>query len=624
MKRTTNINFLSIENQDFSITVYRQKVHENNFDDKYFHTDLLNEEGGFSKYHIVNNFEEGFELYEVNVQNDLWLVSHYIFEKLRDGMAKTLGVRVDERKHSRRKLFFILEAGIYGEKCVWISPYYLKHSKKWGILFEYEYKVKDNTKGQRLTSKEVLIENGTLNSRGGVNTEYYQFKFNLYEKFIQQILPKINSSIDFFKFSTKLESIESLILKAKEYQFLKATSKSSYIGLVNSEPLITPKLPFRVHFIYKTSDREIAVSLLKGLRGELSPSTFGGMQSVFKIPFTNDNISGTSVENFSDEVLSAEISKLKSIGEVVIPIVITNSKNQDEDEQLYYRIKHHFIKSDIACQVVTKELVKNENTLKYSLSNIALQIFAKAGGTPWKMISSSKENNLIIGLGQSYLRDKTDSLKKNIAFSVLTDSTGVFKDLQIVAEGEYINDNYYQQLISNLKNIIEQSEYNKITIHSPFRISKEKIIVPLLNKLTKKIELNVVIVNDKNDFFGFDFTNNGLVPFESTFLNLSNNEYLVWFEGLQFNNPRIAKKIANPLYIKFHFSNLPTELNTAFHKELLLQDCINLSGANWRGFKAKQLPVSIYYCQKISEFITKFQQYDLTEININNLKPWFL
>ncbi len=56
----------------------------------------------------------------------------------------------------------------------------------------------------------------------------------------------------------------------------------------------------------------------------------------------------------------------------------------------------------------------------------------------------------------------------------------------------------------------------------------------------------------------------------------------------------------------------------------LLQDCINLSGANWRGFKAKQLPVSIFYCQKISEFLTKFEENGYDNIHIDNLKPWFL
>lgn len=60
------------------------------------------------------------------------------------------------------------------------------------------------------------------------------------------------------------------------------------------------------------------------------------------------------------------------------------------------------------------------------------------------------------------------------------------------------------------------------------------------------------------------------------------------------------------------------------YRKSLLQDCINLSGANWRGFKAKQLPVSIFYCQKISDFLKKFEDYEFEHIEFENFKPWFL
>ena len=115
-----------------------------------------------------------------------------------------------------------------------------------------------------------------------------------------------------------------------------------------------------------------------------------------------------------------------------------------------------------------------------------------------------------------------------------------------------------------------------------------------------------------------------MVPFESTFVRISSTEYLVWFEGLQYNNPKIIKRYGNPLLIKFWFTNRLDNFRDNQFKNNMLQDCINLSGANWRGFKAKQLPVSVFYCQRIAEFISKFQEYNLPHIEIDNLKPWFL
>ena len=208
-------------------------------------------------------------------------------------------------------------------------------------------------------------------------------------------------------------------------------------------------------------------------------------------------------------------------------------------------------------------------------------------------------------------------------YSVLTDSSGIFKDIQVLGEG-IEDENYYAQLISNLVNIISKSDYKKVSIHCPFRLSKPKILDKVVERIPEDVELSVLVINNKSDFFGFDYSNNGLVPFESTYVKISSNEFLVWFEGLQYNNPKITKRFGNPLLITFWYTNKESQYQDYNFKESLLQDCINLSGANWRGFKAKQLPVSVFYCQRISEFIAKFKEYNLDHIEISNLKPWFL
>src|SRR5439155_22258427 len=124
--------------------------------------------------------------------------------------------------------------------------------------------------------------------------------------------------------------------------------------------------------------------------------TFSGMLKLFRVPFSNDVIKGTAIEAFTSVIIEEEIEKIKLIGENVIPILITNSKTEEDDDKLYYLLKHKFTNAHIPCQVLTKELVKNEFSIKYSLSNIGLQIFAKAGGKPWKMKPATNEY-LIIG-----------------------------------------------------------------------------------------------------------------------------------------------------------------------------------------------------------------------------------
>ena len=62
------------------------------------------------------------------------------------------------------------------------------------------------------------------------------------------------------------------------------------------------------------------------------------------------------------------------------------------------------------------------------------------------------------------------------------------------------------------------------------------------------------------------------------------------------------------------------------NKNYYLQDIINLSGANWRGFNAKHEPVSTLYPELIAKFAGKFDQYGLN-LKIGNSaieKVWFI
>src|SRR5690606_34298234 len=126
------------------------------------------------------------------------------------------------------------------------------------------------------------------------------------------------------------------------------------------------------YFIYRKSDRGIAVNLLKGLRGESHPNTFSGIQKFFKIPFTNDHIKGFALDDYSEPNISKIVEDIKAEINNVLPVIITNSKKEESDDKLYFSLKHRFTNEGIPCQVVTKDLIINDNALKFSLGNIAL------------------------------------------------------------------------------------------------------------------------------------------------------------------------------------------------------------------------------------------------------------
>jgi hypothetical protein len=217
-------------------------------------------------------------------------------------------------------------------------------------------------------------------------------------------------------------------------------------------------------------------------------------------------------------------------------------------------------------------------------------------------------------------------IEKYLAYSVLTDSTGVYKE--IVALGESTDENeYLSQLNSNVKRIVEmyKDQYHNVVVHTPFKI-KAKHLVSITKSVSTladdKRTFVVIKINLKSKFFGFNFQTNSMVPYEGTFSKISGNEYLVWFEGLQCHNPNAYRKFSGPTHIEFYYTN-KSEFTEA-ERLAYLQDLINLSGANWRGFNAKTLPVSVFYCQLVAKFLKEFDRLGLPEIELSNRTPWFL
>lgn len=639
-----SLNFLPFNNSDFEITFYYQVVQEVISDElkHLYRTNFcFNHDEKYTK--ILLSFQpiEGFSKHETSCHTSYSITKQFILHCI-SSIAEKAKLTVSNNKKTKfSRVSFQINSHNEGQEIIWIEPYYLRNKKRFGLLLDYKFWVNEEYK-KKINSpvdKRILQLSGTLDSKGYANKAYYQFKYEKIQSFIKNNIPTIKGLFETdynFILNEELILIESSVLNPKVYQFKSDFENASpYYGLLKNKPFEIPESNLRFLFVFKEDDRDYAINLLNGLKGITSPSTFPGMETLFKIEFSNSNISGKRVKDFDTNTLNEillEITNEKKIN--VLPIFITNSKGNLHDERIYYSIKHFFTKNNIGCQIVTKDLIANTKSLNWSLSNIGLQIFAKSGGKPWKVKPSTKQG-LIIGIGSKHSErilvdpetGKTKyEIEKYLSYSVVTDSSGLFKEIEILSETNNESD-YYDSLISKLCQLIKKAtleNYKDIVIHTPFRISKEKVWDSVFGQIEENVNIIILIINSDHKYFGFDFSKNALVPYESTFIPLSENEYLVWFEGLQYNNAPFSKPIGAPIYINLWHSNNLDNFKNIQYKKGLLQDCINLSGANWRGFKAKQLPISIYYCQRISEFLKKFEEYNLEHIEFQNLKPWFL
>ena len=93
------------------------------------------------------------------------------------------------------------------------------------------------------------------------------------------------------------------------------------------------------------------------------------------------------------------------------------------------------------------------------------------------------------------------------------------------------------------------------------------------------IEVVFVKINVDNRFFGYSRFNSK-VPLSGSYIELSDRDFLVWFEGLKQGKEHLvtAQAVTNPVHIEF----LGADELSADQVKGYLQDIINLSGANWR------------------------------------------
>ena len=427
-----------------------------------------------------------------------------------------------------------------------------------------------------------------------------------------------------------MDGVECQKLKTKNYIFNEGKKiNSQFNGISKFGPFSGVKEECMLGFVFRNNEKTLSHELYFALRGERF-ATFKGMEKMFGINLNKDNVIGEGVTEYNKDEIDRIINDIitQANGKKIVPIILVpwNRETASEsDSKMYYYMKYNFLKNNIPCQFVGINKIKDDNTFKWIVSGIALQIFTKLGGSPWCLVPST-EKCLIIGIGQAHRKNKDKGIERYYSYSIQNDSSGLFKDIRILSDNTD-HDKYLNGLSSKLKDIIisQIDKFNSFVIHTSFRLRKDEMdtIKKTIDSLaTNKVDKNFAVMrfNDDHYHMGYDFTNNSLTPYESTLIRISANSYLIWFEGLQYGNSSLKERIGPPIQVFFDYPK-------NYQREDIfnyLQDAINLSGANWRGFNAKTMPVSILYARLLSGFLAAFDELNFDEINIENITPWFL
>ncbi|NJN13459.1 MAG: hypothetical protein HC815_38350 [Richelia sp. RM1_1_1] len=462
------LNFLALTEQEFKFTVYRKLCDEpKQKGNSEWHRYSLpiesgvnsNEPNARAKYWISLIPEESFEKFCCHCQDNRFL-SQYVLHKALENRLTATNLQYEIlTKRFERAVRFRLKEHREGYEVIRLEPYYLSVANRFGFLIEFEFKRRESIP----FTKKIQRLSLSLDDNYKSNRNFYVDRYTKIVGFINNYL----TSDSIFPIQGSLQ--REIDIECNLYQLsAKTLNPRIYIfggnregqdrlgGLRRFGPLQQLDTPVQFYFSFTDESRVYAIDLYKALRGEFHSTTFTGMQKTFGVAIEKSNTERTSLRSFTLDSIKNMVNDIKqSSVKSLIQIAILSSK---ECKQEYCDLKSCSLQTEIPMQTITLDLLKNESAFKWSVSNIGLQIFAKLGGKPWK-VKSSQQHCLIIGVGQAHQLRKTEegrtTIDKYFAYSVLMDSSGIYKDIEILGDSTDEN-KYLNQIKTKIGEIVRQ------------------------------------------------------------------------------------------------------------------------------------------------------------------------
>jgi hypothetical protein len=627
------LSFLEIAQQQFSFIIYRKPYDDApKTDDSlwvYKLPDAL-ESTTYASYYVSLVPETGFSAFRCEESDNLHLTKRILMAML------TQRVEALNLDHSVRMKKFYNSLEVYtddypkGRRAIVFQPYFLQHSQKFGFLIDARFRAHGDHPRLDVEMQKLSF---SLDRSGAANRNYYADKFNYSMTKLGQLLPALNPlqwGTTRLTVAQQFTPMPVTALAKKLFVFKNGnTDYIQFNGVRRFGPFQEGPAACMFVFIMEERFKNFANNLFLSLIGKKNPDTFQGMKQMFQVDIGKENVQQIRLQNTSEAELQQAVAAVAQArtdnpDRSVIAVFIEENNHAEEEgvSETYYYLKYHLTRLQIPVQVLSHEKISVEKTLKWSTSNIGLALFAKLGGIPW-VVRPSISNCLILGIGSAHKRGADGSIERYFAYSVCLDSSGIYRKLEVLAD-DHSHESYLQALQRNLVALLRSPEfasYTKCALHLPFKIKFEEInSIKAAIATVRNIEFKVLKINVKNKFMGFS-EHNTRTPYASTLLELNAHEFLVWFEGLHEGKEVLNERISPPVHIEF----LNSEHTSKESVYPYLQDVINLTGTNWRGFNAKVKPISIYYSEIIARYCTYFEDFDDFRKDMLSLDtPWFL
>lgn len=312
-------------------------------------------------------------------------------------------------------------------------------------------------------------------------------------------------------------------------------------------------------------------------------------------------------------------------------------------ESPYYSSKLVLSAAGIPCQLLTYEKIRSDDTFKWSLANVALQIYAKLGNIPWVAEAPDHPSDLIVGIGKRELREgRFGAVRRYMGFTTAYQNNGAFLSFTGITTNNS-SQTYEEQLATAISNAINAykdsrkkqnisvSEPQRIVFHSFKKVGYREIEaiesgIKSASAGSSLIPYALLHIDDSSNFMLFDDDHKTYLPRSGFSVTLGPLQRLLLTEGRErYEHRRVG--FTNPYIIHLDSRSKIDDENMVDITTSLVEQVYRLSKVNWRGFNASSTPITLGYSRLIAEVVASCSPEVWSQISSEgNLrdKAWFL
>jgi len=409
-----------------------------------------------------------------------------------------------------------------------------------------------------------------------------------------------------------------------------ASATTPLYGLVNHGPFNSERFAnnnMRLLALCEASSRGAMSQFAERLREGIPESRHfsSGLKGLFRLNSVEVVIK--EVSSFHPEAFEAAIDQIIQESDdnrfdLALVECSVDYRSVRPADNPYYRARARLMSYGIPTQGVKKQhLRSSSDKLQWTLGPMALQIYAKIGGTPWRLpASQSIDREIVIGVGSS--------LERQNSWAGAEQSRVVGITTFFLGDGNYVlgerlrsvpYEEYFETLLSSLKSSIEtvanefawkKGDSVRIVFHifKPIKNIEADVVARLVESLPDyKILFAFVTISTQHPWMMFRHLRKRGRALEVELSErgenvvLDQNQCLLQIRGHK-DRPNRFHRPPFPVLLKIH------EKSTFKDLQYIAQQVQDFSFLSWRSFFPSETPVTAFYSSLISSEITKLSK----------------